>query len=504
LNDLRKNTSYYYLVFLLLLCLPGLFSSDDYGIAWDEPQQRLLGKNCYNYIFNDSDEYLEFKDKHYGVAFELPLTIIEKNFFNPDDQQSIYRTRHLLSHLFFIFSVCIFFLLLKRVFGRNWLALLGALMLLLSPRIFAHSFFNSKDIPFMSMMIIAVYTMILSGNKKYSLIALHAVITGLLINIRILGVLMIGLTLLFYFLESLNDRKWKVFLSKSFVFTITVLLVLYLSWPYLWENPVVNFLESFKVMGQFNWDDPVLFFGNHIPAWISVSVPAGYLITIVTGVILFIIWIFQNPGAIMKDSVNKIVFVSLVGAILPVIAVIFRNSTLYDDWRQMYFIYPFLLIIAMYGINRINHLLKEQHVLASILFVAFTIYLGVTGIKMINLHPYQQVYFNELIPKKEGNIRESFEMDYWGLSYFEALNNILEIDDSDTLNIAVANIPGKFNVLLLYKNDSERINYVDAIEDADYFISNYRFHKDDYQWGEPKYNIIRNNSRISSTWRFTE
>ena len=43
---------------------------------------------------------------------------------------------------------------------------LGSLFLILSPRIFAHSFYNSKDLAFLSFFIISIYTMVRYLEEK--------------------------------------------------------------------------------------------------------------------------------------------------------------------------------------------------------------------------------------------------------------------------------------------------------------------------------------------------
>lgn len=77
-----------YLGFLLLLIaiVIGLFTYKDYGISWDEPVQQYIGQTNYNYIlrgnltglnFRNSD-YLNTRAKAYGVAYEVPLILLEK------------------------------------------------------------------------------------------------------------------------------------------------------------------------------------------------------------------------------------------------------------------------------------------------------------------------------------------------------------------------------------------------------------------------------------------
>ncbi len=76
-----------------------LFSFEEYGVSWDEQQQRNIGYASYDYVFNNDDSLLEWYDRDYGFAFELPLVIIEKTF-DLTDSKTIYLMRHIVNHIF--------------------------------------------------------------------------------------------------------------------------------------------------------------------------------------------------------------------------------------------------------------------------------------------------------------------------------------------------------------------------------------------------------------------
>jgi len=99
---------------------------------------------------------------------------------------------------------------------------------------------------------------------------------------------------------------------------------------------------------------------------------------------------------------------------------------------------------------------------------------------MIRNYPLQGVYFNELFSFKSLEyLRKSYEMDYWGGVYRKSLEYILEVDVSPLINISVANNPVIFNIAILPDKDRESINIV-PIDRASYFITNYRWHPQNY------------------------
>jgi hypothetical protein len=145
----------------------------------------------------------------------------------------------------------------------------------------------------------------------------------------------------------------------------------------------------------------------------------------------------------------------------------------------MFFIYPFYILIALFGIQfcirLIQHTLPQKYArsLLILLLIAILLNLSFTGFFMIKNHPYQNVYFNFLAGSE---ISENFERDYWGVSYRQALEFIARHDPSDTIYICAANSPGRLNRRILNERDRGRMKFV-SLDQANYFITNYRVRK---------------------------
>ncbi len=281
--------SLFFCTYLLLGCL----IYKDYGVSADETIDFRRGQVNYDRLTGGS--LADFMDQcsqskticYYPPAFSMLLYVIA-----PDgDTQSIYLHRHLLTFAFFAFSVFIFFLIGKKIF-KDWkIGLLGALFLIISPRIFAHSFYNPKDIPFLSAYIISIYTLLLFLEKKNIFTAiLHGVAIGLVVSIRTPGLIIIPITFIFYLFDLILSRdKWKGYRKAGILLAITVVLsggLVYLLTPYLYTNAVANFIQMFNVMKQFPWVNYQLYLGkdieNIIPwhysiVWFAISSPLLYL-----------------------------------------------------------------------------------------------------------------------------------------------------------------------------------------------------------------------------------
>jgi hypothetical protein len=121
----------------------GFFTFNDYGVGWDSNAQRLMGRVNANYVSGDSQDLLSFADRDYGPLFALALHPLERL----RDTSRILPARALAVHLFFLACAIAFYAFLYLHYKNPWLAAAGLAMLLLTPRIYGHSFFNSKDLP---------------------------------------------------------------------------------------------------------------------------------------------------------------------------------------------------------------------------------------------------------------------------------------------------------------------------------------------------------------------
>lgn len=152
--------------FLIYFCIGSLVVTD-YGIAFDEDIQKIIAQNRLDYIiyffsniFTQSSSALEneilIKWSEYGVAFELPALWLEKIIGFSDTRSQFFFKHYLIFFTSFFGSVFFYLLSLKKL--SSWkLALLGTIFLVSSPRIFAESFYNSKDVIFMYFFVINTF-----------------------------------------------------------------------------------------------------------------------------------------------------------------------------------------------------------------------------------------------------------------------------------------------------------------------------------------------------------
>ncbi|MCC6837467.1 MAG: glycosyltransferase family 39 protein, partial [Bacteroidia bacterium] len=193
---IQRSSRGFTMSLFVIYFIVGLFTFSDYGLSWDENSQwKNNGHANYNFIFyNDEKTLLEGLDKYHGPAFELVLIFIEKAF-SMQELRSIFLMRHLLTFLTFFISAIVFFFLCRKIFKKDLLAVLGVLMYVLSPHIYSHSFYNSKDAIFLAFIVFTLYAMLKfmeSPGIKSAFI--YALLSAFTIDIRIIGILLPLLT----------------------------------------------------------------------------------------------------------------------------------------------------------------------------------------------------------------------------------------------------------------------------------------------------------------------
>ena len=525
-----KIISYLTYIFFGAYFIIGIKIYKDYGITTDEPFQRTSGYYWYLWIISNffSDytnfEFLKinfnkmewsqgFKNGlflEYGVIFDLFAVFIEDIF----NLENVYQKKHLLNFLIFFSSSVCFFQLIKYRFKDNFLSFIGVLFYITSPRVFAESFYNSKDIIFMSFTLFAVFFAVkLLKNYKIKNIILFSLFAALATDVRTMGIFLILLFVIFFILECLEKNS---FLKNNFtLFSLLIFsyfLFMYLFWPHLWLNPLDNFLASFQSFKNYSWGGSVLYLGEYVSAqhlpwhyslvWIVITLPIIYSLLFVLGSFKISFNFFNNFLNIDPENFSKKLWYShndkidlfiLMYFLVPIVAVIAFGSTLYNGWRHLYFIYPALVYISIFGLKYIlsfDFFKNFKYFFYSIIFI----FIFINFYNLIKFHPYQNVYFNYLVEKKANYL---FEVDYWGSGNAHALKKIIKDAQSNKkINVGTASFtPLSYSKYIINDKKIENINFLGNDQlNNDYIFTNYMYEKDPKI--SKKYLIPRNYEKV--------
>jgi hypothetical protein len=517
LSDLKPNRIIPYLitlVFFVFVLFLGVSTYKDYGLSWDEPAQLKIGQRNNSYVFKQNTALFSLKNRYYGAIYELAILRLT---FSTDTRQ-MYLGRHLVNFLFFWIGLVGFFWLARRLFSNAWMGLLASVCLLLSPRIFADSFYNTKDIPFMVAVIFAMVTLVLFLDQpSWRLAVLHAWFSAFLIAIRIPGIFMPVLTLAFlaagWVFRRRSGKMLRGELLAACLYMVLTIGLTILFWPILWHNPLGGFIHALKDMTNFSWNNTVLYLGqftkaadlpwHYIPVWIAISTPLFYLAAFGFGIIAMLAGLFRRVGS-WFDGEKRNYLIILACFFSPLLAVIVLHSTLYDAWRQMFFIYPPLLLAALYGMRAAARFFGRwlpSHFLVPAAALVLTVGLLDPAIFMLRYHPNENVYFNRLAGENMAQVNQRFELDYWGLSFKQGIDYILSTDPAEKIPVFIDGAPGEFYInYLLPENQKKRILSTDTPEEARYYITNYRWHVEDYPYKKEFYSVRVNGASILSVF----
>ena len=493
------------------LCV-GLWVSPDFGLAWDEPVQQRLGVQAWRYASGQAQGYLRNPDRIYGPAFEMALYAAER-VLGAEDSRTRYLLRHALTFLTFWCGTVAFHALARRIFGCWRFGLLATLLLLLSPRLVADAFYNSKDLPFLSFFVVAVVTLFRFVDQPTPSRALqHAFACAAATDVRIMGLLLVPLTLLAVAaarregsLQLAHHPRWRL---ASALLGVGYLGAVVLLWPYLWRQPARRFAESFLTMARFPWQESVLFMGARTPApalpwfyapvWIAISTPPTVLVFMAVGALAAV----SDLRARRRGAGAA---VTLAWAFLPLVAVIALRSVLYDGWRQMYFVYPAIVLLAARGAQA-AWLLASDGVrpawTRAIAGCALALLAGdavATAGFVSRSHPYQHVYFNALAGDR-ASLDERFEVDYWGLSSRRLLEYVVATDLRPEISVFGVEPSIAGSAAILSGDERRRLRFVPDAQQADYVVT-HRRHAPGALPGDEVFSVRVDGLRLGSVFR---
>ena len=421
MNLIFKKENLLLFFFIIYICF-GFYSSLNTGISHDEYHEEIYWnfnkELVINFFSNNSnEEFLSFRDKYYGIGFQLisqPIQYFLKHyisiFYYVDEYGSKLISKHFVIFLFFFISGIylrkILFLLTE---NKNF-STLGSLFYLLYPYLFGHSLMNPKDIPFLSIWLILTYynfSIILNffQNKKLLLKDLFAlsILTAFLISIRISGLLIliqffISFILTFNIMKLDFEYFFKNLFFKAIFFLVSALFFIILLYPIFWTNPFL-LIDAIKFMGNFPQDICTQTFGKclraqnldplYIPSWLLVKLPILIIIGIISSTLLWadltniyiwtLIFVSLSLGGLgLLDDILKIKhknssglkskykFVGqlIIGALALTILIKFSNHEYLFDlyfpffknliWNMGLFFIPFGLFVIIGASNAVN------------------------------------------------------------------------------------------------------------------------------------------------------
>lgn len=439
----NKNSPFYKFSFFVASCIMFLvmaFTATDFNVTWDEPghleysedvlsYHASLGEDTTLFDFSKKKSYLD-NYVLYGASVD---TIAE--FIHSITPFNIYSIRRYLNGLIGFLLLLIIGLFAKYLFGWR-AALIAILAAFLSPSFYGHFFNNHKDIPFALGYAMTAYYLVMLLNElpkpKFQTMFMLALGVGFSLSVRASGLAQFGIVFAFmglhWLLNADKGKKFIPYLLKFGGIAVVAYIIGISLWPYALRDPLTGPVNAFKEFSNFSALHYMeLFEGIRLK-----DKPWYYepkLILITAPLMAVVGWVlFALTAAIKRDKKRSwALWVILLMTLAPTAYTIYKGSYLYNGWRHFLFVYPTLIILAVWGYEKLIELLSGVK-LAKIVVPSLALVLLIPAL-LFNFknHPYQYMYFNEIVGGVEG-AQGNYDLDYWSQTPKEAVKWLIEHD----------------------------------------------------------------------------
>lgn len=402
-----------------LMAVVVLVCSQDFSMSGDEASQIQIGRNTYMYLCRTlgllPGSPSGIKLDNYSGFFGVVTTNLS-NWMPWWDEIDL---RHFVIAITGFFSIFYAGKTARTLWGRT-AELFTIWMLFCSPRFFGAGMNNSKDIPFTLGMIMSAYFLLRIFQAAPHIARKHFVglFFGLFITIavRIGGLVFCGFyaavvfCCLAYRHRAANPRFVRQLALYLAAAGITAFLAAIVFLPKVWPNIPLNTARALQNFSNYYVGFTMLYQGqdlpttnppwHYLPVWVGITIP-----------VIVLLLFFSAIFFIARRPRFSTLFLLLM-VLAPWLITVAKNSPVYDSWRQFYFIYPPMAVLAGGAAAKLWDLIERpvSHLAFLLLFVAG---LSAPVLWSIRNHPLEHVYFNEIIGGADGAYGK-FETDYYG------------------------------------------------------------------------------------------
>jgi hypothetical protein len=461
-----------------------------YAVSNDEPVQQHYGELIIAYYASGFRDQTLFHYENlylYGGLFDVLAVLVQRlvPFVDP------YNLRHILCALIGVAGISAAWSTARLVSGPR-AACIAAFALAACGPWYGSMFNHTKDIPFAAAMMGATYFLLCTTrdlpSPRMRDVIWFGILMGAALGMRVLGLLMIGYAGLTMMTHAPRQRSGAmrsrlnmfaqsiIAMTPAFFIGYTIMLA---AWP--WSalaplNPVRGLID----FGDFHYQIQTLLNGQvyemakvprlYVPIYLLIKLPLLMLAGAATA-LAFTLWPIGTAHGTGGKRVQTALLVFI--AVFPVICEVVDHGPADTGLRHFLFVVPVFAVLAGIGFDALlDELAARGRALSIGTAVAIAALLAWNGVILVELHPYQYLYYNPLVGGLQGASR-LYVTDYWVNSMNEAVGElkaylVTNVRDDPHRKYLVA-VCGER--LPFEKEAGPRLQWTDDWDKADFFIA---------------------------------
>jgi hypothetical protein len=432
------------LIALVVYSVLGIYGAWRIGTYADAPADTLLAKYNFGELFRIDEFTKDYPESWityvssygYSVAILIfgPIWCIGK-LIDPSiglqNEISMF-FRNLMSYLVGMLGIFALYRWGKIILIPR-LHFLPLLFPIFAPTLFGNFFMNSKDVPLFTgfSALIYLFALFLDSDvenppKKFEIIFWTFISIVFTVGVRPISLAWVGpLFLVLFILCKLKNVRYQSTLAVGV--GISSVFVTFTNY-YLLTNPIYWFSNLLDTGKNFPWTGAVLSWGK---LYRAPDIPRNYLSEMLLAQIpllvffTLLLFIFTTRAKGIKSIrfLPMSVRVSLIFFSFVVLQSILLKPVIYDNGRQLLFVWLFVVVISIWFINvSFSELVKSKFLSTLLLFLGV-----ISFIDQAKVFPYNYIYRNEIARTLP---QGSFETDYWGISGKELTNWVIKDAES--------------------------------------------------------------------------
>ena len=414
---------------LAALVILAIWTFQDYAISNDEGVQHRYGELIVAYYKSGFTDQSLFKlDNLYLYGGLFDLLGLGMSYIVPVDP---YELRHLLCALIGIGGIGAA-AATTRLIATPRAAFFTIVALTLCGSWYGAMFNHTKGIPLAAFMAGAMYFLIRASRDlptpRMRDVIGFGIMTGAALGTKSLSLLLVGY---FGLVILMNVPRpvmghWQErtrFVMRSALWFVPALVIAYLimavTWPWAALSPL-NPIRGLMSFGEFHYHIRTILFGQtyemaevpryYVPTYIAIRLP---LLTLGGVLLALALLLLPERAGGFSGGRRREVGIVAFAAIFPVACQVAAEGPALDGCRHFLFVFPAIAVLAGIGLSASVGALAGFHRGTVVVWLAVvtTCYTWTAG-KLYNLHPYEYLYYNQLVGGLEGASRR-FVTDYW-------------------------------------------------------------------------------------------